>query len=87
MFSCRHQDAIPMINRSSSPVHDGLSPQHTVHAHPVLHVLLFTALLSQSYIPDVLSNASIVLKVKNRNKDISKITNSRPTSLTTIVFY
>ena len=42
--------AIALINRSSSPGHDGLTPQHIVSAHPTLPVLFSLLFTSESLI-------------------------------------
>lgn len=54
---------ITLVNRSSSPGRDDLTPQHVACSHSALHVLLcllFTSCLSCSYKQDTLSKAIIV---------------------------
>lgn len=61
-----------LISTSSSMGYEGLSLQHAVHAHPILHVLLnllFTLCLYHSCVPANLSRIIIVSILKGVNTD------------------
>ena len=80
--------AIKEINQQSSPGHDGLTPQHLTHAHPVLYVLLsllFNCCFSHSFLPEELLRVLIVPLVKDKNGDVGSLSNYRPISLSTVV--
>ena len=79
--------AIKAINTSSSPGHDGITPGHLIHAHPLIGILLslfFTCCFNHSFLPEALMKVVIFPLVKDKHGDICNISNYRPISLSTV---
>ena len=78
-----------ILNTDSSPGHDGVTPQHLLCAHPVIHVLLsllFNCCFHHSFLPEELLRVILSPIVKDKNGDICNTSNYRPIALSTIIF-
>lgn len=74
--------------RGKSPGHDGLSIEHLKYAGvhlPRVLTMFFNLCLSHSYLPEQLMHTVVVPIVKNKNGDVSDMSNYRPISLATII--
>jgi len=67
---------------------DNIVAEHIIHAHPAIiyHLTkLFNQLILHSYVPNTFGHAIIVPLVKDRNGDVSKLSNYRGISLSPII--
>ena len=80
--------AMKILNTDSSPGHDGVTPQHLLCAHPVIHVLLsllFNCCFHHSFLPEELLRVILSSLVKDKNGVICNTSNYRPIALSTII--
>ena len=79
---------VQMLKPNKASGHDGISAEHVINSHPavILHFkLLFTMLLTHSYVPLAFGHGIIVPIVKDKRGDLSSIDNYRPITLSPII--
>ena len=82
------EQSIRSLNMSKAAGCDGLTAEHIVHSHPavVVHLkLLFTMMLSHSFVPDSFGAGIVIPVVKDKHGDIGSIDNYRPITLSPVI--
>ena len=82
------EQSIRLLKLSKAAGHDGLTAEHIVHSHPsiVVHIkLLFTMILSHSFVPDAFGVGIVIPVVKNKHGDLSSVDNYRPITLSPVI--
>ena len=82
------QRCINLLKPNKSPGGDGIMSEHILNSHPaiVVHLkLLFTMMLTHSYVPSAFGSGIIIPIIKDKRGDLSSIDNYRPITLSPII--
>jgi len=82
------EDCIKMLKPNKAAGIDGLSAEHIINSHPciIVHLkLLFTMMLSHSFVPDAFGRGIVIPIVKDRCGDVSSVDNYRPITLSPVI--
>ena len=82
------EKCVRLLKPSKAAGHDGLVSEHIFNSHPSIFVylkLLFTMMLTHSYVPNAFGLGIVIPIVKNKHGDVSSIDNYRPITLSPVI--
>jgi len=82
------EDCVKMLKLNKAAGIDGLSAEHIINSHPcvIVHLkLLFTMMLSHSFVPDAFGMGIVIPIIKDKCGDVSSVDNYRPITLSPVV--
>jgi hypothetical protein len=74
-------DCVKMLKLNKAAGIDGLSAEHIINGHPcvIVHLkILFTMMLSHSFVPDAFGMGIVIPIIKDKCGDVSSVDNYRP---------
>ena len=82
------EDCVKMLKLNKAAGIDGLSAEHIINSHPcvIVHLkLLFTMMLSHSFVPDAFGRGIVIPIIKDTCSDVSSVDNYMPITLSPVI--
>ena len=82
------EKCVKMLKPNKAAGLDGITAEHIINSHPCIIVyfkLLFTMMISHSFVPDAFGMGIVIPIVKDRCGDIASVDNYRPITLSPVI--